>query len=67
MMIFLSVGLCLLLNACNIPVLFWEEEVRKVVDDVVDEEEALDKAQHQRELEHLEHLEKDHAYHHGRR
>lgn len=58
---------CLLLNACNIPVLFWEEEGRKVVDDVVDEEEALDKAQHQRELERLDHLEKDHAYHHGRR
>ncbi len=64
---FISLCLCLLLCGCNIPVLFWEEEGRKVVDDIVDEEEALDKAQHQRELERLEHLEKDHAYHHGHR
>ena len=64
---FIVLCLCLLLSACNIPTLFWEEEGRKIVDDIVDEEEALDKAQHQRELERLEHLEKDHAYHHGRR
>ena len=33
--------LCLLLCGCNIPVLFWEEEARQLVDDVVDEEEKL--------------------------
>ena len=67
MMIFVSLCLCLLLSACNIPVLFWEEEARKVVDDVVDEEEKLEAEQHRREIKRLEHLEKDHAYHHGRR
>ena len=62
-LMFLAV--CLLLSGCNIPVLFWEEEARKVVDDVVDEEEQLEEWQHQRELRRLKHLEKDHAYHHG--
>jgi len=37
----LSLGLCLFLCSCNIPVLFWEEEGRKVVDDVVNEEEKI--------------------------
>jgi hypothetical protein len=32
---------CLFLTSCNIPALFWEEEGRKIVDDVVDEEEQL--------------------------
>ena len=32
---------CLLLAGCDIPALFWEEEGRKIVDDVVDEEEKL--------------------------
>lgn len=31
----------LLLTGCDIPKLFWEEEGRKVVDDVVDEEGKL--------------------------
>lgn len=35
--------LCLLLCGCNIPVLFWEEEARQVVNDVVDEEEIVTK------------------------
>jgi len=58
---------CLFLSACNIPTLFWEEEARKVVDDIVDEEEELDKAEHERAIKRIEHLEKDHAYHHGRK
>jgi len=37
----LCLVLCFLLPACNIPVLFWEEEGRKVVDDVVNEEEKI--------------------------
>lgn len=32
---------CFLLSGCDIPAIFWEEEARKVVDDVVDEEEKL--------------------------
>ena len=35
-------SICFLLSGCNIPTLFWEEEGRKVVDDIVDEEEKLD-------------------------
>ena len=37
----LVMGFCLLLSGCDIPKLFWEEEVRRVVDDVVTEEEKL--------------------------
>ena len=33
--------LVLVLASCDIPKLFWEEEVRQVVDDVVTEEEKL--------------------------
>lgn len=38
---FMFLAVCLLLSGCHIPLLFWEEEARKVVDDVVDEEEKL--------------------------
>ena len=34
-------SICFLVSACNVPILFWEEEGRKVVDDIVDEEEKL--------------------------
>jgi hypothetical protein len=34
----LCVSYCLVLSGCNLPLLFWEEEVREVVDDIVDEE-----------------------------
>lgn len=37
----LCVSYCLFLNGCNIPLVFWEEEVREVVDDIVDEEEKI--------------------------
>jgi len=37
----LCLVLCFLLPGCNIPVLFWEEEGRKVVDDVVNKEEKI--------------------------
>lgn len=37
----LCLGVCLVLSGCNIPLLFWEEEVREVVDDIVDEEEKI--------------------------
>ncbi len=37
----LSFIFCLLLAGCDVPALFWEEEAREVVDDVVDEEEKL--------------------------
>lgn len=37
----LSFVFCLFLTSCDIPILFWEEEGRKIVDDVVDEEEKL--------------------------
>lgn len=37
----ISICLCLFLTSCNIPTLFWEEEARQVVNDVVDEEEKL--------------------------
>jgi hypothetical protein len=32
---------CLLLSGCDVPLIFWEEEGRKVVDDFVEEEEKL--------------------------
>lgn len=32
---------CLLLSGCDTPLLFWEEEGRKVIDDFVEEEEKL--------------------------
>ena len=35
-------SICFLLSACNIPTLFWEEEGRKIIDDIVLEEEKLD-------------------------
>lgn len=37
----LCLGVCLVLSGCNLPLLFWEEEVREVVNDIVDEEEKL--------------------------
>ncbi len=37
----LCVSYCLVLSGCNIPLVFWEEEVREVVDDIVDEEEKI--------------------------
>lgn len=32
---------CLLLSGCDTPLIFWEEEGRKVIDDFVEEEEKL--------------------------
>ena len=37
----IRLGLCLTLSGCDIPKLFWEEEARRMVDDVVTEEEKL--------------------------
>ncbi len=39
--IFALVMTGVVLSGCNIPLLFWEEEGRKIVDDIVDEEEKL--------------------------
>ena len=38
---FMILSFCLALSGCDIPKLFWEEETRQVVDDVVTEEEKL--------------------------
>ena len=37
----LCVSYCLVLGGCNLPLVFWEEEAREIVDDIVDEEEKL--------------------------
>lgn len=37
----LGIGCCLLLASCDAPLLFWEEEALKMVDDALIEEEKL--------------------------
>ena len=34
-------SICFCLSTCNAPTLFWEEEGRKIIDDIVLEEEKL--------------------------
>ena len=36
-----GIGFCLLLAGCDAPLLFWEEEALKVIDDALIEEEKL--------------------------
>jgi hypothetical protein len=43
---FVILSFCLALAGCDIPKLFWEEETRQVVDDVVTEEEKLNHEHH---------------------
>lgn len=38
---FLCLTFCLLLSGCNIPILFWEEELMEVAEDIVAEEEKI--------------------------
>ena len=37
----LCLGVCLVLSGCNLPLLFWEEEGVKALEDIVDEEEKI--------------------------
>jgi len=60
-----SLCFCLFLAACQIPLTFWEEEALEVADEALKEEEELESQEHAIAKKRLEHLEKDHEYHHG--
>ena len=47
----LCVSYCFVLGGCHLPLVFWEEEAREVVDDIVDEEEKLVQHPHEQKLE----------------
>lgn len=62
---FMTLILCLILTACHATPLFWEEEFRHVMNDLIDEEERAghnDHVEHLTQLkqDHLDHLEKEH-------